>query len=78
MIRVFLAASILLTSFCLSDRASAQEPGVVVLPTQHVEGRRQRPIVVVLPPPGRVVHHDHSTNPSFVRRVTRAVRRGPF
>lgn len=67
--------------------ADAQEPSevepasdarVVILPVQHVEGRRQRPVVMMLPPPGRVVRDGDRPPPSFVQGVRRAATRRPF
>ncbi len=78
MIRQILLAAALLG---LSSVGSAQDPvddGVVQLETVHVQGRRFRPISIILPRQHDLVDARPERRPDMVRRVVSTVRRAPF
>lgn len=69
----------------VSTAAHAQEPevrrdanGVLHVAPVKVEGRRQRPVSVLVPRAGRVVGPMNAPSTSFVRRVVRSVRHDAF
>lgn len=82
--------TLLLTMFLfamcsVSTAARAQErevrrdaDGVLHVAPVRVEGRRQRPVAVLVPRTSRVVGPMNAPSTSFVRRVVRSVRSDAF
>ena len=72
-------------AFCAPTATLAQEPevrrdanGVLHVAPVRVEGRRQRPVSVLVPRASRVVGPANAPSTSFVRRVVRSVRSDAF
>ena len=80
-----LAALFVLTTLSVGGTANAQEPevrrdadGVLHVAPVRVEGRRQRPVAILVTSTDRVVGPMNAPHTSFVRRVVRSVRSDAF
>lgn len=84
--KLILALSFVFTTIALAPSATlAQEPevrrdanGVLHVAPVRVEGRRQRPVSVLIPRASRVVGSMNPPSTSFVKRVVRSVRSDAF
>ncbi|MEM9071307.1 MAG: hypothetical protein AAGE52_22565 [Myxococcota bacterium] len=80
----WLIACALLFAFALpsfaedSDESYRDADGVIHVRQVRVQGRRQRPLAIVLPPPGRVVRSRQAPAKRLAREIPAAVRRAPF
>jgi len=73
-----LFAALLVPAVGVAQDDARGADGVIRLPTQVIEGRRQQPVSVFVPVARRVTAEREAPRTTFVKRVVSSVERGPF